>query len=71
MAKKAYTMLEATFQALTQARAHGFVSTAEALEEILADIDPPTVQQFSKAPQIIDNLETIKPNMVKKMANVT
>lgn len=60
MAEKAYTMREATFQALTRAKAYGFESTAEALEQILADIDPPLEQQLMQSAPIIHHFETKK-----------
>lgn len=71
MAEKAYTMREATFEALTRARAFGFDSTAEALEKILADIDPPVPQQLMQTAPIMNLAGTKRPLTSKKLANVT
>ena len=71
MAEKAYTMIEATFLALTRTRAMGFDSTADALEKILVDIKLPSSKQSKNSVSNMHQAASFAVANPKKAASVT
>ena len=58
----------ATFHALTLARLHGFAATAEALEEILRDLDNGDSRDFSLQEHVAGVSGSSSDNLARKLS---